>query len=151
MRRKGFTTTELAFVLAIAAILMIVGLMAFNKMYTPSVANSEYSKAMQVIGAAERAAADNAGAFPTYAAATAITVAAAPNITNQMGGNVADLAGWTYGCAAGDVTVITGALTSAEVTSLLAKKITSSSPNWIATADSVAKKVTMKKSGITCN
>lgn len=146
--RKGFTMTELAFVLVIAGLVITVGLMAFNKMYSPTVANNEYSKAMQVIGAVERAAGDAGGSYPAAAAATAVSATAA--VSNQMGGNVADLTGWRYGCpAAGTTATITSTtLSSSVVASLLATKINGSSPNWAASASGSV--VTVTKSNILC-
>ncbi|MCL4432130.1 MAG: prepilin-type N-terminal cleavage/methylation domain-containing protein [Epsilonproteobacteria bacterium] len=146
--RKGFTMTELAFVLVIGGLVITVGLMAFNKMYSPTVANNEYSKAMQVMGAVERAAGDSGGTYPAYNAGTMIPAATA--VSNQMGGNTRDVAGWQYGCpaAATTATITTNTLSSTTVASLLATKINGSSPNWAATpAGSV---VTITKNNILC-
>lgn len=146
--RKGFTMTELAFVLVIAGLVITVGLMAFNKMYSPTVANNEYGKAMQIIGAVERAAGDAGGSYPSAAAGTAVSSTLA--VSNQMGGNTADLAGWQYGCpAAGTQATITSTtLSSTVVANLLASKINGSSPNWHAGA--AGSVVTITKSNILC-
>lgn len=146
--RKGFTMIELGLGLVIAGIVMSIGLLAFNKMNTPTVANSEYSKAMQVIGAVERASGDAGGSFPAAAAATAISSTAA--VSNQMGGNTADLAGWKYSCLAAGTTatITTTTLASNTVASLLASKVNGSSPNWAASATGAV--VTITKSNILC-
>lgn len=146
--RKGFTMIELIFVLVIGGIVMAMGFVGFTKIYIPTVANSEYSKTMQVIGAVERAAGDSGGSFPAAAAATAISSTA--TVSNQMGGNTADLSGWKYGCPAAGTTatITTGTLSSATVASLLATKINGSSPNWSASASGSV--VTITKSNILC-
>lgn len=146
--RKGFTLTELAFVLVIGGIIIGIALLAFSKMYSPTVANSEYSRAMQVIGAVERASSDAGGAYPAAAAGSAVPSVVA--VSNQMGGNTADVAGWQYGCPAAGTTatITTGSLSSATVASILASKITGSSPNW--TAAAAGSVVTITKSNLLC-
>lgn len=144
-KRKGFMTVELGLVLGLIMIIGVAGLFGYMKMKTPTQANSDFAKAMQVVGAVERAAADASGAYPIQASAAAIS--AVSKISNQMGGNVADLSGWTYQCTASTVTVVASGLADATEASLVATKVQNGSPNWTATASGTT--VTMSKTG-TC-
>lgn len=133
--RKGFTIIELVFVLVIVGLLLVGGLMGFNKIYAPTVASTEYGRVSQVLGAIERARADNGGSYPAVAAGTSLTAVGASKIYNQMGGtaNMGDLAGYTYGCTAGassTVTVKTTTLSSTTIADLVRGKVSASSPSW---------------------
>lgn len=149
--RKGFTMTELVFVLVLGGILIVGGLLGFNKVYTPTVANSEYSKAMQLISAVERAASDNTGRYPLQA--TAAAVSSVTKVVNQMGGsaNVGDLNGWTYQCTGSVATITTAAMATESIAGLLQGKINGSSPNWVAANPTATHTVSITKSNVTCN
>lgn len=151
MKRKGFLTTELALGLALITVIGLAGVYGYMKMNGPTTASSEYSRALQVVGAVERAAQDNSGAYPVEASAVSIDSTNTPTLYNQMGGNVADLAGWTYECATTKATIVSSAYSSPEIASMVAQKVNSGSPGWSATADSGTKKVTMKRTPVTCN
>lgn len=146
--KKGFTLIELTLVLVILGLLVGAAITNFGKVFSPTQATNEYSRTMQVIGAAERAAGDNAGQYPIASAGTAVSATA--SIAAQMGGNTADLAGWTYSCVGTTATITTATLESSSVTTILSTKVSASSPNWVPTPDTVNKIVTFVKTNVTC-
>ncbi|OGS70692.1 MAG: hypothetical protein A3F91_09265 [Flavobacteria bacterium RIFCSPLOWO2_12_FULL_35_11] len=151
--RNGLTLMELSLSLVIVGVVFVSGLFAFNKLYAPTVANSEFGRVTQLIGAIERARGDNMGAYPALAAATDVAATANP-ISNQMGGiaSATDLLGWTYGCAAGTsstVTLTTAAFSTSTVADLVRTKTASAFPQWVADASGTSS-VTFTLSGIAC-
>lgn len=147
--KKGFTMVELTLVLVLVGVIVTIGMLAFNKLYAPTVAGNEYSKTMQVIGAVERAAGDNGGRFPAEGGAE-INIDATSVVKAQMGGNTGDLSGWTYICSGTSATIKTAELSSTTVATLLTQKIIGSSPSWSA-VNNGDKTVSITKSNVTCN
>ncbi|MBX6424107.1 type II secretion system protein [Thermosulfurimonas sp. F29] len=132
-REEGFTLTELAFVIVIAAILILGAVVGYNKIYKPSQATTEFRRVSQVIAAVERVKADNGGAY----LAASDRIQNIPRIVRQLSGNVNDVGGWTYDCPAGTpstLTITTTPYADTVVRDLIIDKINNNLTPWTATA-----------------
>jgi len=99
-QRPGFTVIELMLVVLIGGIIVLAGVMGYNKLYLPTQADGEVKKIGMVIGGVERA--KNSYNGGTYIPANG-NIAAIPKLVRILGGNTAvkDVGGWLYQCPTG--------------------------------------------------
>lgn len=147
--RKGFSVIDTILAIILGVTLLGGGIFAYNKTFSSTASTSEYEKYAVVIGAAERAKADNGGAYPAKAAGTALD--AAGLITNHLGGatSASDMVGWSYGCVGTTLTITSSAYSDTNIADIVAAKIQKNNPGWTSTSASGV--VTSVLTGVACN
>ena len=148
-KRKGFSVIDTILAIVLGVTLLGGGIFAYNKTFSSTSSTAEYEKYAVVIGAAERAKADNGGSYPQFAAGTALN--AAGLIANHLGGatSAGDLSGWTYGCVGTTLTITSAAYSDTNIADILAAKIENNHPGWTATSASGV--VASVLTGVACN
>jgi len=102
-QRPGFTMIELMLVVLIGGIIVLAGVMGYNKLYIPTKADSEVKKIGMVIGGIERVKNSyNGGAY--LASNNNVPISDIQMLVDAMGGPnaIKDIPNWTYECPKGN-------------------------------------------------
>jgi len=149
--RKGMGTMDLALALVIFVVVIGGSILAYKKLYIPSMGDSAFKQISSVVSAIERTKMSNDYAFPT---ANVANLNAVPLVLDELGGvnNSRDVANWTYDCSAGSgqtVTLTTTAFSDPTIANIAANKANTTLRPWTAIVAGSVVSVTLANA--TCN
>jgi len=151
-QRPGFTMVELMLVTLIGGVIVLAGVMGYNKIYLPVQADAEVKKIAMVIGGVERL--KNSYNSGTYLPSNTQAISNIGKLVRVLGGDAAtkDIGGWTYACPDGFGQTLTitipGTSYSNTMKELIKDGFSSQFIDWGVVISS--NNLVVSKSGITC-
>lgn len=148
--RKALTVIELAVVLFFVGIVAVAVYSNAGKLFSSVSGDTEHERVTSVMSGIERSKKIHGSVYPASGGANLSTIT---DVITSMGGPAAtaDVANWTYSCAAGSntsVVVTTTAYESTLVRDLVIGLVTTNNQPWTAVASGNA--VVFTKSNVTC-